>query len=135
MGFLSVAKAVVMIIAGLVAVAASIHDVRSQRAKESNVSPLMLVGAAVAGLIVANYLFGKKPDTGPQVPLPSFTAAAAPTSAPAQHFSIRQQQAEEAAAAVAAYFRKADEEAWVEEQIDRAQTYFSRGKPSTPSRS
>ncbi|MFO0939845.1 MAG: hypothetical protein U0930_03680 [Pirellulales bacterium] len=132
MGFLGAVKVVVMILAGLATIAASIHDVRSQRAKESNVSPLMLVGCVVAGLVVANYVFGKKSTAEPTSIVGSLVPST--TSSPQHPISIRGQQADEAAAAVAAYFRKADEEAWVEEQLDRAQSYFSRGKPSTSSK-
>lgn len=133
MGFLAVVKAVVLVIAGLVAVAASIHDVRSQRAaKEAVVSPVMILGLIVGGLVLANVLFGKKPGEPAPTLIPGITHSAPQPQAP---FSIRQQQADEAAAAVASYFRRADEEAWVEEQIERAQSYFSRGKPSTSSKS
>lgn len=132
MGFLAVVKAVVLVIAGLVAVAASIHDVRSQRAaKEAVVSPVMILGLIVGGLVLANVLFGKKPGE----PAPTLIPGIAHSAPPQAPFSIRQQQADEAAAAVASYFRRADEEAWVEEQIERAQSYFSRGKPSTSSKS
>lgn len=138
MGFLAILQAGALIVGSLITIAGFVHDVRERREKENQVfSPtIMFVGCVVVGLIAANILVSKKTTTptGPALAAgPSVFAAPGPTPVQ-QQLSIRQQQADEAAAAVAGFFRKADEEAWVEEQIDRAQAYFARAKQSSTSK-
>jgi hypothetical protein len=138
MGFLAILQAGALVIGSLITIAGFVHERRKEKENQVFSNPIMLVACVAGGLIAANFLLSKKSTSSPgQASGPALAVSNFVNPGPAQQvqqISIRQQQADEAAAAVAGFFRKADEEAWVEEQIDRAQAYFARAKQSQTSK-
>jgi hypothetical protein len=76
-------------------------------------------------LAVAVLMPGKKKVASGEMRAASFLE---PAPVVQERFSIRQQQSDEAAAAIADAFKKADDAAWLQEQIERASAYFSPKK-------
>lgn len=136
MGFLAILQAGALVIGSLITIAGFVHERRKEKENQVFSNPIMLVACVAGGLIAANFLLSKKSTSSPgQTSGPALAVSNFVNPGPAQvqqPFSIRQQQADEAAAAIAGAFLKADQEAWLDEQIERAKTYFA--KPSSTSK-